>query len=276
MDDAVATAGPGDTTHATTVVETDVEAVITGLLRALLYAVTTEGGTGQATWVASAVASVVCAVVAGFIAGDDAVPTKTGALGTSCEEVLQFQTIVGFGRVTLGLKDRCFVNPFIRHACSGGERRVDGHTGGFGPVDAADVDGEPAVDEYPNVVVTSKGKGRAGAGVILKPKPHFTCEVEVVSGTTVEPAVVQREERAVVKHVREVGRGSSPGKRQRVWNRDADAAVVVPLVEAARTDRSGLRTRGRKYTYGLAVGAPSGFHHARLEVADAALHVRMR
>ncbi len=222
----------------------EIHAVVAFLGRILLNRVPTTR-TGGTIGIAMAIGAVIDAIVAGLVASHDAITTLGHALALYRDEPSEREVEVRSGAVTLGVEQGNLVHvahgePQVhRHGCINGEGPRDGG------MEASQIEGQTAIDEYPHVVIA--GERERLATFELEPRADLAGETEVVPGAGLlsgsDPAQVVYGEKLGIGEV--VGAIGLFGERQLGNDFDVDAScLVVPLVEIANVCRLlSIRTR---------------------------------
>src|SRR5262245_1488722 len=158
---------------------TDVDAVVAVFFRGLSHAVAAVLAEFAAR-AALAVSARVHAVVTLFADADDRVAADGAALARGGAEAAQRELVRRAGGLSLGLEHSDLVDLAVLKAEVGGRAGAERHRARHGRVDAAEIDGEPLVDEQPDVVVTQEVQRVRGLRVVLEPVTHLAGEAEVV------------------------------------------------------------------------------------------------
>ena len=120
------------------------------------------------------------ALVALLVARDDAVAADRAARADGVGEAAQGERVVRAAGVALGLEEVDRVHAPVGEAVRGRVGGVERDGPGRRAVDAAQIDGEVAVDERPHVVVAHEREGGVGAGLVGERVVQLAREREVV------------------------------------------------------------------------------------------------
>ena len=143
------------------------------------------------------------------------------------------------------------------------------------PVETAEVDRQPPVDEHPHVVVSREGE--PARAVVSKRRVDLGAEVEVVGPILISPSLAIDRKEVVVEIVELVG--IVLHERDGLFNRVIDARDrIEPLLEsAAGWDEVACRPAGQATALRLAVRAQIVLDQSAQEpIGSAALEVLMR
>ena len=166
-DDAVAAVGRPHAAGAADLLRSavgrEVGAVVALLLGRLDGAVAAVGPARHAAGLAPAVGAVVGPVVADLVAHHDAVAADRAALADRVGEAAQREGVRRAAGVALGLEEVDRVHAPVGEAQGLGLRGVERDAAARGRVQAAEVDGQVAVDEGPHVVVAGEAERGGGA-----------------------------------------------------------------------------------------------------------------